>query len=82
MNVLDRNKLAKNIYLLPDDKLNVINDFIDFLLEKSGKQKKIGTLEGIWENIGFEKLDIEKEVKNIKKELSDNLAGKMERWNI
>ena len=61
-----KSKLAK----VPDDKLPEIDDFVEFILQKSRpKEKKIIKLEGIWKGLGFEKIsDLELEIKKVRKE--------------
>lgn len=82
MQLLDRAKITKKIYQLPEDKLNEISDFIEFLLEKTKHQNRIGSLEGIWENIGFEKLDLEHEISKLRKESTLEINRKVYKWNI
>ena len=60
--------------MLPGNKLDEISDFISFVLSRQKKQKrKIVQLEGIWEGKGFEKLDLNKELSAIHKEVGKSI---------
>lgn len=67
---LEINKLKEKLSKIPPDKLSEIDDFIDFLLNKSQAQTpKIVKLAGIWRGLGFEKIiNIEEEIRKIRKE--------------
>jgi len=55
--------------LLPEEKLDEVKNFVEFILSKSGVPKRrIVNLKGIWANKGFKKIDIESELKSIRKE--------------
>ena len=75
---LKKIKLLDKLKLIPDNKLDGIIDYIEFILSKFNISKKeSNTLEGIWENIGFEKINnLEKEIKNVRKEMSDSMLTK------
>ena len=63
-----KSQIKWNLFRVPPDKLEEINDFIEFILYKEQKQKnmKIVNLEGIWEGIGFEKiLNLEDSIREI-----------------
>ncbi|MCD4792459.1 MAG: DUF2281 domain-containing protein [Bacteroidales bacterium] len=65
---------------LSENKLEKVHTFIKFLLYKNketDKKKEPKTLNGIWKNIGFEKiLDINAEIKTLRKETSDNILNR------
>jgi len=68
------NKISKELSMIPEEKLDEVKDFIDFLLSKDKtKERKVANLEGIWEGKGFEKLNLKKELKSIRKELSKSI---------
>ena len=67
-------KINKDLTLIPEDKLDEVVNFIEFILSKSKtKKRELVNLEGIWEGKGFEKLDLEKELKVARKELSESI---------
>jgi hypothetical protein len=62
------NKTKTRLEIIPGDKLEEINDFVEFILFKSKhRPKKIVKLEGVWEGLGFEKIDnLESEIRKIR----------------
>ena len=74
-------KVKQKLYKIPPDKLQEIDDFIDFLLTKTRSRlsKRIEKLEGIWDGLGFERiLDLDKSIREIRgnseKSLLDRIA--------
>ncbi|HAK88180.1 MAG TPA: hypothetical protein DHV16_06380 [Nitrospiraceae bacterium] len=67
-------EISKELAMLPAEKLDEVKKFIDFILsKKKAKNKRIVQLEGIWEGKGFEKINIGKELKTIRKEWSKTI---------
>jgi hypothetical protein len=68
-----KTELIKKISLIPEQKLEEVSDFIDFIIVRSGKiLSESGTLEGIWKDKGFEKIqDLEAEIIEVRKEIGD-----------
>jgi hypothetical protein len=81
-NAMNKEQLKKmeiigNLSFVPSDKLNEIGSFIDYILYISKiKPKEPISVRGIWENKGFENIDIEKELKILRKEVQSNLDFK------
>ena len=77
-------KIKTKLARVPEDKLMEIDDFVDFILFKTKPgSKNIAKLEGIWDGLGFEKLDnLESEIRKIRKESGQSLSQRIERWNI
>ena len=70
-------EIKKDIALLPEDKLDEVKDFISFVLSRNKeKKKKIVQMKGIWKDKGFEKLNINKELKVARKEMSELILKK------
>ena len=70
-------EIKKDIALLPEDKLDEVKDFISFVLSSNKeKKKKIVKMKGIWKGKGFEKLNINKELKVARKEMSESILKK------
>jgi len=67
--------IYKELSQLPNDKLNEVRDFIEFVLSRQQTQKKkVVKLRGIWSNKGFEKIgNLEKELKAIQKEFTESI---------
>jgi len=72
-------KIKSKLDRVPEDKLGGIDDFIDFILFKSKPgNRNIAKLEGIWEGLGFEKLDnLESEIMKIRKEAGQSLSRRV-----
>jgi hypothetical protein len=68
-------EIDKKLSLIPEDKIDEINDFIEFILSKSQIQRQRPVnLRGIWKEKGFEKIkDIESELKEIRRDLTDSV---------
>jgi hypothetical protein len=80
---LDISELKKNLYKMSTDKLQEVNDFIEFIIEKSkvSNKKNVKSLEGIWKNLGFEKIkNLEQSIKEIREEISGNFNDKINKW--
>lgn len=70
-------EIKKDIALLPEDKLDEVKDFISFVLSKNKEKKKnIVQMKGIWKGKGFEKLNIDKEIKVARKEMAEAILKK------
>lgn len=70
-------EIKKDIALLPEDKLDEVKDFISFVLSRNKeKKKKIVQMKGIWKGKGFEKLNINKELKVARKEMAESILKK------
>ena len=70
-------EIKKDIALLPEDKLDEVKDFISFVLSKNKEKKKnIVQMKGIWKGKGFEKLNIDKELKVARKEMAESISNK------
>ncbi len=68
-----KTELINKISLIPEQKLEEVSDFIDFIIVRSKKiLSETGTLEGIWKDKGFEKIqDLEAEIIEVRKEIGD-----------
>ena len=74
---LKKIEILSNLSIVPNDKLDDISSFIKYILYTTRvKQKKPISVRGIWENMGFENIDVEKELKNIRQEIQSNLDHK------
>ncbi|MFB3041110.1 MAG: hypothetical protein ACE1ZS_04785 [Candidatus Poribacteria bacterium] len=77
-----KSKIKWNLTQLSPEEVEEVNNLVQSLLEQKKTERKIVNLEGIWEGIGFEKiLDLEGEIKKIRKELAEQLLRRSERWN-
>ena len=70
-------EIKKDIALLPEDKLDEVKEFISFVLTRNKeKKKKIVQMKGIWKGKAYEKLNINKELKVARKEMSESILKK------
>jgi hypothetical protein len=70
-------EIKKNLALLPEDKLDEVKNFISFVLSRNKeKKKKIVQMKGIWKGKGFEKLNIDNELKAARKEMAESILKK------
>ncbi len=66
------------------EKIQEVEDFVEFLTEKDAQTpggKKIRKMEGIWEDIGFENIDEEKEIREIRRESEESILKRSAEWN-
>lgn len=64
-------EIKKKLARLPSHKLDEVNDFVGFLLSRhKGEGKKNIHMKGIWAGKGFERIDVQKEIKSLRKKLS------------
>jgi len=74
---LKKLEIISNLSFVPANKLEEISNFIEFILfTNKVKPKKPISVRGIWENKGFEKINVEEELKNIRKDIQKNLDHK------
>ncbi|MCK4620069.1 MAG: hypothetical protein KAT52_08990, partial [Desulfobacterales bacterium] len=60
---------------LPVSKLDEVNDFVGFLLSRDKREgRKNIHMKGIWAGKGFEKLDVQKEIKSLRKDISKSIS--------
>ena len=75
--IIEQN-IKGNLDHLSEDTLKDLKEYIDHIIEK----KRMGTrrsvqLKGVWENIGFENLDVEKEISELRKNVSMRIANRL-----
>ena len=70
-------EIKRKLSRLPDSKLDEVNDFVGFLLSRDKRDgRKNIHMKGIWAGKGFEKLDVQKEIKSIRKDISKSILKK------
>lgn len=55
-NTIKKALLTQDINLIPDDRLDEVQTFIEKMLLKTGDRKRI-SLAGIWKDAGFEQIE-------------------------
>ena len=84
-NALKRIHIIKELSYVPDERLNEIEAFIEFILhrnkiKKAGRKKQSKSLSGIWKDKGFEKIpDLEGEIRQLRKDLGRQILEKYDR---
>jgi len=67
-------EIKKKLTRLPVDKLDEVEDFLGFLLSRHKKRGgAVVQMKGIWAGKGFERIDIQKEIKRARKDLSKSI---------
>jgi len=72
---IEKIELKEKISLLPEERVNEVKSFVDFILAQSEMIKQTPTnLRGIWKNKEFEKInDLDSELNNLRKEMNDSI---------
>lgn len=73
-------KVKQKLYKIPPDKLQEIDDFIDFVLTKtrSKPSRRIEKLEGIWKGLCFERiLDLDESIREIRRDSEKSLLDRI-----
>jgi len=66
-------EINKDLALLPENRLEVKN-FVSFILSQNkDKKRKIIQMRCIWKGKGFESLEIDKEIKAVRQEMSESI---------
>lgn len=76
---MKRIEIVKELSFVPDNQIDNVKTFIEFILFRNGKtgKKSSHSLHGIWKNKGFEKIvDLESEIKTIRKQFNDSILKK------
>lgn len=78
-------KVKQKLYRIPPDRLQEIDDFIDFVLTKplSRPSRRIEKLEGIWKELGFERiLDLDQSIREIRMDSEKTLLDRIAKCSI
>jgi len=70
-------EISKKLSIMPEYKIDEVNDFIEFIISKAHvRKRKPVKLRGIWKNKGFENIDLESELKAIRRDLTDSIVNR------
>jgi hypothetical protein len=77
-------KIKSRLSDVPQERLDEVYDFIEFLLTRPKYRKKnIVKLEGVWKGLGFEKLnDLESQIRKIRRDSDRSIGERVKNWNI
>jgi len=80
--VSDIHEIKRRLQRMKPAEVNEVKDLVEFLSRKGSpgtSEKKIAKLKGIWKGLGFEKLDLEKDIKAMRKEFDEGILRRSER---
>jgi hypothetical protein len=83
--ISDIYEIKRQLQRMKANEINEVKDFVDFLSRKNSpdkSEKKIAKLRGIWKGLGFEKLDLEVEIRAIRKDSEEGILRRSERWSM
>jgi len=67
-------EINKDLAILPENRLDEVKNFVTFILSQNkDKKRKVVRMRGIWKGKGFESLDIDKEIKAVRQEMSESI---------
>ena len=67
-------EIIRKLSRLPGSKLDEVNDFVGFLLSRDKRDGRRNIhMKGIWAGKGFEELDVQKEIKALRKNISESI---------
>ncbi len=70
-------EIKRKLSRLPSGKLDEVNDFVGFLLSRDKREgRRTIHMKGIWAGKGFEKVDVKKEIKSLRKDISKSILKK------
>ena len=70
-------EIKRKLSRLPGSKLDEVNDFVGFLLSRDKRDGRRNVhMKGIWAGKGFENMDVQKEIKSLRKGLSKSILKK------
>lgn len=70
-------EIKRKLSRLPGSKLDEVNDFVGFLLSRDKREgRKNIHMKGIWAGKGFEKVDVQKEIKSLRKDIPESILKK------
>lgn len=77
---IELTQIKHDLATLPPDKLRRVRDFVRSM---KPREKKVEALEGIWEGLGFEKIDnLEDEIRKLRQESAEQILKKFDTWNL
>ena len=76
-------KIKQKLSKVPEYRLKEIGDFIELIIKSKIHSPNIVKFEGIWKGLGFEKIsDLESGIRQIRKEATQSILGRVYNWNI
>ncbi|MEA2039984.1 MAG: hypothetical protein U9N82_09170 [Thermodesulfobacteriota bacterium] len=70
-------EIKRKLSRLPVSELDEVNDFVGFLLSRHmGEGRRNIHMRGVWAGKGFEKIDVQKKIKSLRKDISESILKK------
>ena len=70
-------QIKQDLEKLPEHKLAEVRDFIQRLLPTQPPAHRARSLRGVWKGLGWANMDVEKEVKTLRSDVSDAVLKKL-----
>ena len=80
----DIQHITQRLRRMKPSEVSEIKDFVEFMVRKNSPdapKKRIARLKGVWKGTGLADLDIEKEIKGVRKNLGEEILKRSETWN-
>ena len=80
----DIQQITQRLQRMKPSEVSEIRDFVEFVARKSAPdvpKRRILRLKGVWKGTGLERLDVEKELKEVRKNLGEKILKRSETWN-
>ena len=74
-------EIRRALQILPGAKLKELQTYVRSLLTSAKDRPKIRSLEGIWEGVGFENIDLDAEVRALRAGTPHEIEDRFRRWN-
>ena len=66
-------EIKRKLSWLPSSKLDEVNNFVGFPLSRDKRGRKNIHMKGIWAGKGFENIDVQKQIKSLRKDISKSI---------
>jgi hypothetical protein len=76
---IELTEIKRDLANLPADKLAEVREYVRKLLPASRSPKKhVEPLRGIWKGLGWEKIDLEEEIRKLRRESSEHILRRFD----
>jgi len=70
-------KARQNLEKIEEKKIDEVNSFLELLISQQNKPRNTDALQGVWEDLDFEKeISLEEEIRTLRKESSERTLNK------
>jgi hypothetical protein len=75
---IEMTEIKRDLANLPPDKLAEVREYVRKLLPTTRTKPHVEPLRGIWKGLGWEKIDLEKELKTLRRESSEHILKRFD----